>query len=87
VLFLDEMPEFGTRMLEMLRQPLDSASKVVSTSRSAGSLTYPANFSPITSMNPYPQSPTTGANFLYAQDFTIDIPGMDFAVLSPNRRY
>ena len=34
VLFLDELPEFGTRMLEMLRQPLED--KVVSISRSAG---------------------------------------------------
>jgi magnesium chelatase family protein len=51
-LFLDELPEFGTRMLEMLRQPLED--KVVSISRSAGSLTYPANFTLIASMNPCP---------------------------------
>jgi magnesium chelatase family protein len=52
VLFLDELPEFGTRMLEMLRQPLED--KVVAISRSAGSLTYPANFTLIASMNPCP---------------------------------
>jgi magnesium chelatase family protein len=52
VLFLDELPEFGSRMLEMLRQPLED--KVVSISRSAGSLTYPANFTLIASMNPCP---------------------------------
>ena len=52
VLFLDELPEFGTRMLEMLRQPLED--KIVSISRSAGSLTYPANFTLIGSMNPCP---------------------------------
>ncbi len=52
VLFLDELPEFGTRMLEMLRQPLED--KIVSISRSAGSLTYPANFTLIASMNPCP---------------------------------
>jgi magnesium chelatase family protein len=52
VLFLDELPEFGTRMLEMLRQPMED--KVVSISRSAGSLTYPANFTLIASMNPCP---------------------------------
>ena len=52
VLFLDELPEFGNRMLEMLRQPLED--KVVSISRSAGSLTYPANFTLIASMNPCP---------------------------------
>ena len=42
VLFLDELPEFGTRLLEMLRQPLED--KTVAISRSAGSLTYLANF-------------------------------------------
>ena len=52
ILFLDELPEFGTRMLEMLRQPLED--KVVAISRSAGSLTYPANFTLIASMNPCP---------------------------------
>jgi len=52
VLFLDELPEFGTRMLEMLRQPLED--KLVSISRSAGSLSYPANFILVGSMNPCP---------------------------------
>ncbi|GAB4542178.1 MAG: YifB family Mg chelatase-like AAA ATPase [Anaerolineae bacterium] len=52
VLFLDELPEFGSRMLEMLRQPLED--KQVSISRSAGSLTYPASFTLIAAMNPCP---------------------------------
>jgi magnesium chelatase family protein len=52
VLFLDELPEFGSRMLEMLRQPLED--KIVNISRSAGSLTYPANFTLIVAMNPCP---------------------------------
>jgi magnesium chelatase family protein len=52
VLFLDELPEFGNRILEMLRQPLED--KVVAISRSAGSLTYPANFILVGSMNPCP---------------------------------
>jgi magnesium chelatase family protein len=52
VLFLDELPEFGMRMLEMRRQPLED--KTIAISRSAGSLTYPANFTLIASMNPCP---------------------------------
>lgn len=52
VLFLDELPEFGSRLLETLRQPLED--KVISISRSAGSLSYPANFTLIAGMNPCP---------------------------------
>jgi magnesium chelatase family protein len=42
VLFLDELPEFGSRNLETLRQPLED--KVVTISRASGSLTFPAAF-------------------------------------------
>jgi len=52
ILFLDELPEFGTRLLEMLRQPLED--RLVTISRSAGSLTYPANFTLVAAMNPCP---------------------------------
>jgi len=52
VLFLDELPEFGTRVLEVLRQPLED--KVVTISRAQGSLTFPANFQMIAAMNPCP---------------------------------
>jgi len=41
-LSLDELPEFGSKNLETLRQPLED--KVVTISRAAGSLTFPANF-------------------------------------------
>jgi magnesium chelatase family protein len=55
VLFLDELPEFGSRMLEMLRQPLDPAGKVVSISRSAGETSRArGNFILVGSMNPCP---------------------------------
>jgi magnesium chelatase family protein len=52
VLFLDELPEFGTRLLEMLRQPMED--KQLTIARSAGSLTFPANFMLIGAMNPCP---------------------------------
>ena len=52
VLFLDELPEFGTRNLETLRQPLEDHSVVIS--RAAGTLAFPANFMLIGAMNPCP---------------------------------
>jgi len=52
VLFLDELPEFGSKMLEMLRQPLED--KIVTLSRATGTVTFPANFMLVASMNPCP---------------------------------
>ena len=52
VLFLDELPEFGTRNLETLRQPIED--KLVTISRATGTLTFPASFMLIAAMNPCP---------------------------------
>lgn len=52
VLFLDELPEFGPRVLEVLRQPIED--KVVTISRASGSMSFPANFQLIAAMNPCP---------------------------------
>jgi magnesium chelatase family protein len=51
-LFLDEFPEFGARVLEVMRQPMED--KIVTISRAKGSLTFSANFQLIAAMNPCP---------------------------------
>jgi magnesium chelatase family protein len=52
VLFLDELPEFGQRVLEVMRQPLED--NQVTISRAQGTLTFPASFMLIAAMNPCP---------------------------------
>jgi magnesium chelatase family protein len=52
VLFLDELPEFGRVTLEVLRQPLEDGH--VTISRVAATLSYPARFTLVCSMNPCP---------------------------------
>ena len=52
VLFLDELPEFERKVLEMLREPLESGR--VAISRAARQAEFPARFQLIAAMNPCP---------------------------------
>ncbi|QAY62256.1 ATP-binding protein [Xylanimonas allomyrinae] len=58
ILFLDEAPEFGSRVLETLRQPLEHGELVIH--RSGGTARFPARFQLVLAANPCPCGMATG---------------------------
>ncbi|MEV8148931.1 YifB family Mg chelatase-like AAA ATPase [Arthrobacter sp. NPDC080073] len=58
VLFLDEAPEYERRVLDALRQPLESGELVIH--RSAGTAAYPARFQLVLAANPCPCGKAAG---------------------------
>ncbi|GIG25249.1 hypothetical protein Cde04nite_14930 [Cellulomonas denverensis] len=58
VLFLDEAPEFSTRVLQTLRQPLEHGELVIH--RAAGAVRFPARFQLVLAANPCPCGRATG---------------------------
>mgnify|MGYP002623195889 FL=1 len=52
ILFLDELPEFNRRTLEVMRQPLEDGR--VTISRAMGSITFPASLMMVAALNPCP---------------------------------
>ena len=65
VLFLDALPEFNHTALESLRQPLED--KVVTISRVSGSVTYPASFMLVATMNSCCSRTSTNINMIRIQ--------------------
>ena len=83
ILFLDELPEFGRNVLEVLRQPLEE--KSITISRARYSVDYPSNFTLVASMNPCPcgyynnptKECTCGLNAVYRYMGRISGPLLD----------
>ena len=61
VLFLDELPEFDRKVLEVLREPLESGE--VHISRARGQVTFPARFQLVAAMNASNEAYTGGQDY------------------------
>lgn len=78
VLFLDELPEFQRSVLEVMRQPLED--REVTISRAKFTVTYPASFMLVASMNPspsgyFPDDPQNTSSAMEMQRYLNKISG------------
>ncbi len=72
VLFLDELPEFERRVLDALREPIESGK--IHISRSRAKIDYPARFQLIAAMNPSPTGHYQGKHNLCIAGADIALP-------------
>lgn len=101
VLFLDELPEFDRKVLDSLREPLESG--VIAISRARAKVTYPARFQLVAAMNPSPTGHYQGQHnrcspqqvlrylsklsgpFLDRFDLSLEVPLLPSGMLSGQR--
>ena len=101
VLFLDELPEFDRKVLDSLREPLESG--IIAISRTRAKVTYPARFQLIAAMNPSPTGHYQGQHnrcspqqvlrylsklsgpFLDRFDLSLEVPLLPSGMLSGQR--
>lgn len=102
VLFLDELPEFERRVLDSLREPIESGE--VHISRTRAKITYPASFQLIAAMNPGPTGHYEGLHnratpqqtlrylgrlsgpFLDRFDLSVEVPLLSVGTLSQSQQ-
>lgn len=103
VLFLDELPEFDRRVLDSLREPIESGE--IHISRTRAKITYPASFQLIAAMNPGPTGHYEGIHnratpqqtlrymgrlsgpFLDRFDLSVEVPLLSVGTLSQPRQH
>ncbi|HDX9082604.1 TPA: YifB family Mg chelatase-like AAA ATPase [Klebsiella oxytoca] len=69
VLFLDELPEFERRVLDALREPIESG--IIHISRTRAKIDYPARFQLIAAMNPSPTGHYQGQHYRASPEQTL----------------